>query len=189
MNAVELITELRSLGVALEAEGDRLRIEAPKGAVTPELREALTASKDEVIRLLALRRQSVTVSESVGPCPHCGSPLLVSSHPLKDEICVQCPTRPNILKFIKIRGDESTPMLCSDCATMPAFITGRCPECIQRLLLCPDEACEKCGSSRYWRHRANENQPPGFKWYCARCTLPSTRNVAWYELANSNAIS
>ncbi len=52
MNAVELLTELSMLGVVLEAKGERLKVDAPKGAVTVELREALMAHKAEVLVLL-----------------------------------------------------------------------------------------------------------------------------------------
>lgn len=41
MNAAELLVELRARGVVIEASGDRLKVDAPKGIVTPELREAL----------------------------------------------------------------------------------------------------------------------------------------------------
>jgi len=52
MNAAELITELEASGVMIEAAGDRLRVDAPKGAVTLELREALAACKAEVLAIL-----------------------------------------------------------------------------------------------------------------------------------------
>ena len=48
MNAGELLIELRSRGVLLEPAGDRLKIDAPKGSLTQELREALAACKSEV---------------------------------------------------------------------------------------------------------------------------------------------
>ena len=54
MNADQLLGELRARGVVLEAAGDRLRVDAPRGAITPELREALTAHKAEVLALLAV---------------------------------------------------------------------------------------------------------------------------------------
>ena len=52
MNAAELITELEARGVLIEAAGDRLRVDAPKGAITPELREALAACKAGVLAIL-----------------------------------------------------------------------------------------------------------------------------------------
>ena len=198
MTAVELITELRERGVLIETNGERLRIDAPKGTVTPELREALVLHKAEVLVLLDssqlaetarciqadFRHRGVLVSENVGPCPHCQKPLLIYSHPDDDSVWVECPSgRERLFKVLRRAEDETTPALCSDCEQKPAFITGRCPECIQRLMLCPDDPCEKCGGLRYWRHRANKTQPAGFAWYCGLCCKPPTgMNVAWYEL-------
>ena len=48
----ELLHLLRGLGVVLTLEDDRLRVNAPKGVVTPEMREALTAHKAAVVDLL-----------------------------------------------------------------------------------------------------------------------------------------
>ena len=52
MNAAELIIELEARGAQIEATGDRLRVDAPKGAITLELREALAACKAEVLAIL-----------------------------------------------------------------------------------------------------------------------------------------
>jgi TubC N-terminal docking domain len=52
MNATKLITELEARGVLIEATGGRLRVDAPKGAITPELCEALAACKAEVLAIL-----------------------------------------------------------------------------------------------------------------------------------------
>jgi hypothetical protein len=168
--------------MVIEANGDKLRIDAPKGALTEELRTALAESKAEIMALLA--NSGITVGEGVGPCPHCQNPLRVISHPLDMEIIIECPTRPDLFrKWLMLTEEESAPSLCADCGLMPSLITGRCPECIQRLMLCPDELCGKCGGGRYWRHRANDSQPPGFRWRCAICDPAASRNVAWYELS------
>lgn len=52
MNAAELIMELGARGVVIEAVGDRLRVDAPKGVITPELRQALASCKAEVLAIL-----------------------------------------------------------------------------------------------------------------------------------------
>ena len=52
MSAAELLNELKSRGVSLEANGDRLRVDAPRGAITPELRRTLAAHKAELLGLL-----------------------------------------------------------------------------------------------------------------------------------------
>jgi len=48
MNVTSLLDELHSLGVTLEARGDRLRFR-PVNAVTPDLVEHLRANKEEVL--------------------------------------------------------------------------------------------------------------------------------------------
>lgn len=55
MNAAELLSELERRGVALEAAGDRLRFDAPRGALTPELRTAMAEHKAELLGLLDRR--------------------------------------------------------------------------------------------------------------------------------------
>jgi hypothetical protein len=54
MKAGELLIELRSRGVLIEPAGDRLKVDAPKGVITQELREALAACKSEVLAILAV---------------------------------------------------------------------------------------------------------------------------------------
>jgi hypothetical protein len=52
MTAIELLAELRQRGIRITAQGDHLYLDAPRGAVTSELREALITSKEELLRLL-----------------------------------------------------------------------------------------------------------------------------------------
>jgi hypothetical protein len=52
MNAQELITELSRQGIILEACDDGLRIEAPKGLLTAELRQTLVEQKQAILTLL-----------------------------------------------------------------------------------------------------------------------------------------
>ena len=47
MNFLELINELEQLNVKVTLAGDRLRLEAPAGVLTPELKELLSAHKQE----------------------------------------------------------------------------------------------------------------------------------------------
>ncbi|MDY6937883.1 MAG: condensation domain-containing protein [Cyanobacteriota bacterium] len=60
----ELLSELRDLDIQLWLEGDRLRYNAPKGALTPELRDRLVDRKAEIISFLQqtdLQRANATV--------------------------------------------------------------------------------------------------------------------------------
>jgi len=57
-SAAELLKQLRALGVQLNLEGDVLRLNAPKGALTPELQQQLKASKPEILTLLRAMQQN-----------------------------------------------------------------------------------------------------------------------------------
>ena len=52
MSARELLLQLREKGVEVKANGDRLVIDAPRGAITPDLRDALSANKAELLQIL-----------------------------------------------------------------------------------------------------------------------------------------
>lgn len=52
MTAAALLATLRHRGASVAVVNHRLRIEAPAGTVTPELREALVVHKSEVAALL-----------------------------------------------------------------------------------------------------------------------------------------
>ena len=52
MTAPELLAALTALGATMEAVEDRLRIEAPPGALTPELRSGLAEQKPALLDLL-----------------------------------------------------------------------------------------------------------------------------------------
>src|SRR5687768_17934969 len=52
MSARELLVQLREKGVDVKANGDRLVIDAPRGAITPDLRDALSANKAEILQIL-----------------------------------------------------------------------------------------------------------------------------------------
>ncbi|HEY0602801.1 MAG TPA: condensation domain-containing protein, partial [Herpetosiphonaceae bacterium] len=65
MTTFELLARLRGRNIKLWAEGDRLRFQAPKGALTDELRAALAEHKAEVLALL----QEVTATTHEAPAP------------------------------------------------------------------------------------------------------------------------
>src|SRR5216684_5259618 len=52
MKALDFLEKLRSRDIKVWAEGDRLRCNAPAGVLTPELRNELRQSKDEILRFL-----------------------------------------------------------------------------------------------------------------------------------------
>ncbi len=52
MTAIEILTNLRKAGATVTIAGDKLRLEAPKGVLTDELKQRLSINKAEIIRLL-----------------------------------------------------------------------------------------------------------------------------------------
>src|SRR5208282_3688664 len=52
MSALGLLSRLRSLGISLTTKDGQLRLKAPPGVLTPELRNELKAQKDEILSLL-----------------------------------------------------------------------------------------------------------------------------------------
>src|SRR5688500_18565815 len=59
MTAYNLLSELRQAGVVVKASGnDRLVVDAPKGALTPDLRAALAEHKKELLAILTITDQT-----------------------------------------------------------------------------------------------------------------------------------
>ena len=102
MTVVEILTAAQAGGVHLEARGDRLHVEAPTDALTPELREALQTRKPDLLpvlwRLEAMRRLAVEAPKAVvyarpetqggpGHCFSCGDSL---GHPEAYGRCTPC---------------------------------------------------------------------------------------------------
>lgn len=52
MTAERLLAVLCSHGVSVTVNADRLRLEAPRGVLTPSIREALSTHKADLLRLL-----------------------------------------------------------------------------------------------------------------------------------------
>src|SRR5713226_8334186 len=72
MTARNLLSVLREKGVEVKASGDdRLVIDAPKGAITPELRSALAAHKVELLQILKSEQQppAPIAPERIAPAP------------------------------------------------------------------------------------------------------------------------
>jgi amino acid adenylation domain-containing protein len=57
-NAAELLTRLRAIGVQLSLDGETIRLNAPKGALTPALQAELKVCKPELLELLRAARQN-----------------------------------------------------------------------------------------------------------------------------------
>src|SRR5262245_11435362 len=57
MSADEVLSAVYRAGIVLRAEGNRLRYDAPEGALTPELRDALAQHKAALLAALAPVRE------------------------------------------------------------------------------------------------------------------------------------
>jgi len=50
---MDFLRQLQLLGVQLSSSGDKLRVKAGRGIITPQLREALEQRKPELLRILS----------------------------------------------------------------------------------------------------------------------------------------
>jgi len=69
VTAADLLPELRRRGVILTADGNRIVYRAPKGTLTPELREAVVRFKGEILGILRVSN----IEDEAPPVP-CMSP-------------------------------------------------------------------------------------------------------------------
>lgn len=66
MTAKTLLEDLRSRDVVLRADGDNLRIDAPSGVLTDQLRDALMEHKPRLIKLLTWERRKLEEADRRG---------------------------------------------------------------------------------------------------------------------------
>ena len=66
-NLIELLSDLRTLGVLLSLDGERLICNAPKGVVTPEIKKVLADRKPEILAFLRESASSEASSDKSGP--------------------------------------------------------------------------------------------------------------------------
>ena len=89
MIAEEVLEEVRSRGAHVEARGEVLHIEAPRGALSPELVAAMRQLKPELLRLVGLA--SLTVGNALGGVTELDEPSFlvaeVCALPLEDFAC------------------------------------------------------------------------------------------------------
>jgi hypothetical protein len=175
VNPENQITGLQTQEGRLEPEGESFK-ESPPDHIKAES-DNLSQYPPDISILHELPDTEIRVTHNAGDCPHCQQELQLYTHALDDRVWVQCPTNPEIFKVLK----EEIRDWCRDCEQKLPVAAGRCAECIRRVVLAPDEACSTCGSGRFWRHKANRNQPAGFAWHCADCKKP-TGKIAFYEI-------
>ena len=59
MTALEFLGHLQALDINIALEGEALKISAPKGVITPELRQELTSRKPEIIQFLRTSQEAL----------------------------------------------------------------------------------------------------------------------------------
>lgn len=97
MTPHDLINDLTGRGVRLRAEGDKLKIDAPRGILTAEILEALSTHKPEILEVLTRPR----LGAPVRPVPvrggeltrcawdNCGGELVTRA---SLQVCIRCMT-------------------------------------------------------------------------------------------------
>jgi hypothetical protein len=66
VSARALMEELRRQDVRLEADGEKLHVDAPAGEITEELKSALLTSKQDLMRLLSEERRRLEEADRRG---------------------------------------------------------------------------------------------------------------------------
>ncbi len=105
MRTTDLLVHLRECGVQLHVNGYNLKVSAPKGVLTSELRDTLIQSKAEIIAFLKTHNSEIAwrVQAMLPQIPNEGQiPLLVAREavePGPDE-CLSCGDPIHISKFL-----------------------------------------------------------------------------------------
>ena|SRR2546422_6848577 len=69
MTVRALLTQLHSHGITITARGDRVRVEAPAGALSAELRQAIRTHKDKLMDLLETFEERAGIMEFEAQLP------------------------------------------------------------------------------------------------------------------------
>lgn len=83
MTLEALLDECAARGITLSAAGDRLKVDAPVGAVTSELRQSLADHKAELLAYLAGPTEQTTSEPEVFTIPLEGMSEWLAAHRLR----------------------------------------------------------------------------------------------------------
>ena len=78
LGTTQLLKELRELGVRFRVADGELKISAPQGVITPELREQIVAAKSELIELVSISDQPAAAAEVSIPAADRSQPVPLS---------------------------------------------------------------------------------------------------------------
>ena len=98
MSVAALLTDLAQAEITLTADGDKLRYQAPAGALTEERRQAIIRHRAELLTLLAqpseedIRWRHQAMCEQLSQWRGSGIPFLVArrDRPIQDGCCQSC---------------------------------------------------------------------------------------------------
>lgn len=81
MSVRDLMSQLQSLDVKVWVEGDRLRVSAPEGALSPALKDEMQRRKPEIISFLDVAARATALPASIVPLQADGSRIPVFAVP------------------------------------------------------------------------------------------------------------
>lgn len=107
-----LLAELMQSGIKLEPRGDLLHVEAPRGAVTPELRQKIAAHKAELMAALK--------AAPVGLAPEIAAAYERLKRELEDH--------PGIKTAVQVIDPDTEPVLMAVAVRGSGYVTLRMPK-------------------------------------------------------------
>ena len=132
MTVAELLPELNRRRVELTAVGDRLHYRAPKGTLTPELREAVTRFREEILGILQDDRPCGQVSQD-SSVAHVKMPLVEARVRGRGEVAESASSEP----CWHCHGQKSCRCaLCAVPALKMRWEEGQCRACHGSGFLC-----------------------------------------------------
>ena len=103
MTAAALLDELQARGAVLTVNGDRIQVEAPRAAITPELRAALVEHKPDILRLLRSPPQRAVPTDQPR-FRFTDGPMAMTKNPVICGISAWNPGNPEVSRFPAKQG-------------------------------------------------------------------------------------
>lgn len=126
MRAPALLAALRALGALVELRGGRIRVSAPSGVLTSELRELVRAEKPALVEILMVETETPTPLRPYIAGSGCceGGPII-----LKCKLCRQSSTywrnNPDATTAPANRRIDALQERCTGCSQLFVDVTGR----------------------------------------------------------------
>jgi hypothetical protein len=170
MTATGLLDELHTRGVHLTVEGEYVAVDAPKGVLTDELRQAIRTQKVALLALLAASPpEALAPPQPLSPrfpCVACGKTARWNDHGLWR--CVHCWPAALTPGAHWAKAACQARREASEHQTRPLESPARRRDPRLGPILPP---CALCGELRRW------HDPQTGDWPCWTCTPPATRRA------------